>query len=107
MKFEGLWHIYEMENWDEDYFNMDVQAYVELNESGGGGFQFGLVSGYIDGEFIKVGKKIDRLEFTWEGNDESDDASGSGWLKVKAGDKLDGYIKMHQGDSSRFKARRA
>ncbi len=106
MKFEGTWHIYEMENWDEDYFNMDVQAFVEVDGKGRGMFQFGLVSGNLDGEVVKEGK-VERLEFTWEGNDEDDDASGSGWLKVKAGDKLDGYIKMHQGDSSRFKARRA
>lgn len=26
MDFTGEWHIYEMEQWDEDYFNMDVQA---------------------------------------------------------------------------------
>jgi len=26
----GTWHIYEMELWDEDYFNMDVQAYIEV-----------------------------------------------------------------------------
>ena len=28
MDFTGTWHIYEMEAWDEDYFNMDVQAYI-------------------------------------------------------------------------------
>jgi hypothetical protein len=22
MKFDGVWYITEMENWDEDYFNM-------------------------------------------------------------------------------------
>jgi hypothetical protein len=25
MDFTGTWHIYEMEAWDEDYFNMEVQ----------------------------------------------------------------------------------
>jgi hypothetical protein len=24
-------HIKEMENWDEDYFNMEVQAYIEID----------------------------------------------------------------------------
>ena len=32
MKFDGVWHITEMENWDEDYFNMEVQAYFEIDE---------------------------------------------------------------------------
>jgi len=24
--FVGTWHIYEMSEWDEDYFNMETQA---------------------------------------------------------------------------------
>ena len=30
MKFKGRWLIYEMEMWDEDYFNEEVQAYMSL-----------------------------------------------------------------------------
>lgn len=30
MDFVGTWHIYEMEMWDEDYFNMEVQAYITM-----------------------------------------------------------------------------
>lgn len=29
MTLEGTWHITDMENWDEDYFNMEVQAYIK------------------------------------------------------------------------------
>jgi hypothetical protein len=28
--FIGTWHIYEMSEWDEDYFNMETQAYIEI-----------------------------------------------------------------------------
>jgi hypothetical protein len=43
MKFAGLWHITEMDNWDEDYFNMEVQAYVEITDRGAGNvWRFGL-----------------------------------------------------------------
>ena len=31
--FQGRWHIYEMEMWDEDYFNMEVQAFIEIKEN--------------------------------------------------------------------------
>ncbi len=55
MKFEGTWHIPEMEIWDEDYFNMEVQAYIEVNDKRLGNFQFGLVSGYLDGELVGGG----------------------------------------------------
>ncbi|AKB61181.1 hypothetical protein MSMAP_1196 [Methanosarcina mazei SarPi] len=43
MDFTGTWHIYEMELWDEDYFNMDVQAYITIEQDNMGHFQFGLV----------------------------------------------------------------
>jgi hypothetical protein len=44
-----------MEMWDEDYFNMEVQAYVRIDSEGLGEFQFGLVSGEIDGEIVEDG----------------------------------------------------
>ncbi len=83
MKFEGTWNIFEMEMWDEGYFNMEVQAYISINSRGNGDFQFGLVSGYIDGEVISQDGKTEILDFTWEGNDENDPESGSGWIKLK------------------------
>ena len=106
MKFAGRWLITEMSGFDEDYLNMEVQAYVELDESGSGDFQFGLVSGQIDGEIVK-NKSGEKIEFTWDGNDEIDDAAGSGWLKLKDKNTLEGKIKFHQGDSFLFLASRA
>jgi hypothetical protein len=53
MNLAGIWHIYEMEMWDDSYFNMEVQAYIEIDEKGFVDFQFGLVIGQIDGEIIK------------------------------------------------------
>lgn len=32
----GTWHITEMEMWDEDYINLEQQAYIRIRESGGG-----------------------------------------------------------------------
>jgi hypothetical protein len=105
VKFDGVWHITEMENWDENYFNMEVQAYIEIDERGSGDFQFGLVTGAIDGQ-IAIDKLGEKLEFTWEGGDENDEASGSGWMRLKD-DTLEGKIKIHGGDSSLFLAERA
>lgn len=105
-EFAGTWHIYEMSEWDKDYFNMEVQAFIKIEKSGRGEFRFGLVCGSIDGRIINHpdGK---RFEFTWEGNDECDDASGSGWLMMKDRNAIEGEIRIHDGDSSAFKARRA
>lgn len=106
MQFTGTWHIYEMSMWDEEYFNMEVQAYIQIDEKGFGDFQFGLVIGDIDGNNVKDGS-VEELEFTWEGSDECDSASGSGWLKLKDKNTLEGNIKFHRGDSSTFLAKRA
>ncbi|MBN2015630.1 hypothetical protein JW766_02250 [Candidatus Dojkabacteria bacterium] len=104
-KYAGIWHIYEMETWDEDYFNMEVQAYIEIKPNGSGDFQFGLVSGQIDGEVAKDGN-TERFEFSWDGSDECDPASGSGWFKLKDDKHIEGKIKIHHGDSSTFLAKR-
>lgn len=104
--FTGIWHIYEMEMWDEDYFNMEVQAYLNIEPNNQGDFQFGLVSGGLDGNLEKLGAS-ERFAFTWEGQDEMDEANGSGWMQLINDSEAEGFIKLHLGDSSTFKAKRA
>ena len=104
-EFVGTWHIYEMEMWDEDYFNMEVQAYITIDSRGIGDFQFGLVSGQLAGEIETIGTE-ERLHFTWDGNDECDPASGAGWVKFIDADHLQGHFLFHMGDSSDFLAKR-
>ena len=104
--FTGMWHIHEMELWDEDYFNMEVRAYVQVRPDGLGNFQFGLVSGHLDG-YVEEESGAARFVFTWEGQDEMDPITGSGWMRSKAGDEVEGMIKLHLGDRSRFEATRA
>jgi uncharacterized protein YndB with AHSA1/START domain len=106
MKYAGLWHITTMELWDADSLNMEVQAFIRITREGGGVFQFGLVSGHIDGEVVKTAAG-ERCEFTWDGNDECDPASGSGWLLITAKSEREGKIKIHHGDSSTLTAKRA
>ena len=52
MKYTGDWRIDEMELWEADYLNMEVEAFISIDERGDGQFQFGLVSGSIDGKVI-------------------------------------------------------
>lgn len=106
MQLTGTWHIYEMSMWDEEYFNMLVQAYIKVDAKGFGNFQFGLVVGDIDGVIVKEASG-EKFKFTWSGSDECDEASGSGWLKLKDDNTVEGNIKLHYGDSSTFSARRA
>jgi hypothetical protein len=103
--YSGQWRITEMDLWDSEYLDMDVPAYIQIENTGSGEFQFGLVSGQIDGDIVKDGDH-ERFDFTWEGNDECDEASGSGWLKLKGKTALTGQIKFHHGDRSGLVAER-
>lgn len=105
MKFKGRWHIYEMEMWDEDYFNEEVQAYIQIDKSGTGEFQFGYVWGEIDGKITNHTNE-ERFEFSFVGNDENDPTSGCGWIKLKEADIIEGEFRFHMGDDSTFLARR-
>lgn len=98
----GTWHITEMGEWDEDYFNMEVQAYISINQNGEGEFQFGLVSGNIDGKFNKK-----RLNFSFDAVDEMDEVNGRGWLDLVDENTITGEFNFHQGDDSTFTAKRA
>jgi hypothetical protein len=103
--FTGRWRIVSMETWDEDYFNEEVQAFIELKEDGTGHFQFGYVQGYMDWRSAaRDGEPA--VEWSWEGNDEMDPAQGRGWAVLK-GDELHGMIFIHLGDESGFVAKRA
>ena len=103
--FAGRWRIIEMDAWDSDYMDMEVEAYLKIEGNGAGEFQFGLVHGCIDGHFTtRDGKSA--VEFSWEGNDEMDPASGRGWVMLEDENTLKGMMFFHQGDKSVFVAKR-
>jgi hypothetical protein len=87
MNYSGTWRITEMESWSADYFDMEVEAFIKMN-----------------GDMPDT--ENERFEFTWEGNDECDEAFGSGWLKLKNKNLIEGRIKFHNGDSSGLSAKR-
>ena len=98
----GDWRITSMEMWDADYFDMEVPAHITIREDLLGQFQFGLVQGGLDAR-VSVSAGVARVEFSWEGCDENDPASGRGWMEVQ-GDRAKGRIYLHQGDDSDFTA---
>ena len=100
--FYGYWRIKEMEMWGQEFIDAEVPGYFSFGDDDGGEFQFGYVHGYMDCRFsIKNGK--DFVEFSWDGNDEMDPASGRGFATIE-GDVLIGRLLFHLGDNSEFKA---
>ena len=101
-RFVGKWRIVEMEVWDQDYVDMEVPGYIRIDSEGIGRFQFGLVSGGIDGRVEHHGVTV-RFDFSWSGQDENDPALGRGWAVIEDGE-LRGRIYLHMGDDSAFRA---
>jgi hypothetical protein len=101
-KFYGYWRINEMEMWDQDFIDAEVPGYIQFSSDGMGDFQFGYVHGFTDCRFSKK-KGKDLVEFSWQGNDEMDPASGRGFATIE-GNVLKGRLFFHQGDDSDFKA---
>ena len=98
----GRWSITWIENWVPDFVDPEVEALFELKARGMGRFQFGYVRGEIDyRETERDGKPA--VEFSWDGNDETDTAQGRGWA-VLDGDEIEGRIFFHLGDDMAFRA---
>lgn len=100
MSVRGKWRIVEMPDYVEDYPDMMEPAYILFDKSGSA-FAFGCVTGAIHGTV-----NGDSVEFTWSGNDEMDEASGTGWAELQEDGTLEGQICFHNGDEADFTARR-
>ena len=98
----GKWRITEMEMWDREFVDMFKPGYFSFKKDNLGYFQFGLVEGQIDYRVEKIGD-IERLEFSWEGRDENDEALGRGWAVIKD-DQLEGRLYFHLCDDYWFKS---
>ena len=93
-----------MEMWDQDYIDEATEGHVTFNKDGLGHFQFGLVEGEIDYRIEKCGE-FERIEFSWEGQDENNPAFGRGNASLE-GNFIEGRLYFHLGDDSWFKAER-
>ncbi len=103
-KVAGKYHITWMEQWDEDFLDLEVRAFIHIKANRTGQFQFGLVTGSMDCRFMKRDGKP-AVEFSWDGMDEMDPICGRGWALLE-GDELQGHLFIHSGDDSAFRAKR-
>ncbi len=104
-KILGKWKITEMEEWDLGFINEQGEGYFEFESNNQGSFMFGYVEGDID--FRESGSEENpKIEYSWSGHDEVDDASGRGWFTLVNENELYGMIYFHEGDESWIKAKR-
>ena len=95
MSVKGKWRVVEIPDYD-----MAVSgAYILFGKSGGE-FAFDCLTGSIHGACDG-----DAVEFTWQGNDEMEAASGRGWAELQDDGSLEGEICLDNGDDIAFIAR--
>ena len=104
LPIRGRWRIVSMTQWADDYIHAEAPAFLEFDMGGTGTFQFGYVRGVMD---CRPTARDDEpsVQWTWEGTDEMDAVSGTGWAVLK-GDELHGRIVFHGGDQAGFMAKR-
>lgn len=91
-----------MEQWDRDYIDLVVPGHFTVEKNGQGAMQFGVVGCDLDCRIEELAG-IERLEFSFIGEDEGDTVVGRGWA-ILEGDKLIDRIVFHCGDESGFVA---
>ena len=100
--FIGHWRITEMDEWGPDYLDLVVPAFIRIEPGAEGSFQFGTVVGWLDYRVVAQADQP-RLEWSWQGLNDSDEACGRGWA-VLDGSLLKGHLFIHASDDSAFLA---
>jgi hypothetical protein len=97
MSVLGKWRVMETPQYDMAGPNSFI-----LFDEDGGEFALDCLTGSIRGRC-----EGDVVEFTWDGNDEMDEASGHGWAELRDDGSLEGEICLQRGDEIPFIARRS
>lgn len=92
-----------MPDYVDDYADMmeSFPVYILFEENASGEFAFACVAGCILG-----GGEGNSVEFSWQGNDEMDEALGDGWAELQPDAALSGAICFHGGGEAKFIARK-
>ncbi|EAQ33601.1 hypothetical protein NB311A_00070 [Nitrobacter sp. Nb-311A] len=97
MSVRGKWRVVQT----PDYDMAGPNSYI-LFAKDDGEFALDCLTGSIHGRC-----EGDAVEFTWDGSDEMEPATGHGWAEVRADGSLEGEISLEGGDHISFIARRS
>ena len=97
MSMRGKWRVVETPECDM----AGAGSYILFDEDGGE-FALDCLTGSFQGRC-----EGDAVEFTWEGNDEMEEANGHGWAGLQQDGSLEGEICLENGDEITFIARRS
>ena len=97
----GKWRITEADLWDKAYLDMLDPAFIEFKSNGRGEVRFGCVVGGLDCSYSPAA-----VDFTWQGNDEMDEASGDGIALLEDDGSLTVELSFDNGDDATLKAKK-
>ena len=93
----GKWRIIRTESWDRRHLDLCGPAYLTIDANGRGEMAFGALEASIDCGFTPNG-----IDFDWNGGEEGDQVSGTGWADLREDGRLEGEIAYHNGDETTF-----
>jgi len=99
----GTWRITSTELWDRDALDLIDEAFVHFGKQQLGELAMIAVRADIDYR-LDTRDEIQRVEFSFEGDDDGDPCSGRGWATLDDDDVLRGRLYIHRGDESAFEA---
>lgn len=103
MSLVGRWRIIEMELWAQEDVDLVGPGFIAFDRDHTGSLGFIAVEGGLDWrEASRDGRP--GVEFSWEGHDDREHASGRGWAVQEDDGSLRGHIYFHLGDDSGFRA---
>ena len=103
MSLVGRWRIAEMELWAQEDVDLVGPGFIEFGRDHTGSLGFIAVEGGVDWRKASHDGHPG-VEFSWEGHDDGDRASGRGWAVREDDGSLRGHIYLHLGDDSGFRA---
>jgi hypothetical protein len=100
--FLGTWRITHMDEWRQDFVDLIVPGHITIERDANGSFQFGAVEGWLDYR-VSTLHCTPKLEWCWQGHNDSDEANGRGWAILNGGE-MKGHIFIQGADDSAFVA---
>ena len=84
-----------MEVWPDDYLDLIEPAHIAFEGGADGVFVFGAVKGWLD---VRYGARDGAAcaEFSWEGHNDADPASGRGWATIGTAGRLALAVRMRR-----------
>jgi hypothetical protein len=99
--FAGRWRIVEMDVWDNDILDEFEEAHITFKAGSNGEIAFCALNGKLDVHYrSRDGSAC--AEFSWQGFDDNEPASGRGWAAIGTAGRLVGHFYIHNGDDSGF-----